>query len=367
MIAHLAKSSHILYANLSRSIDKFIKKHQELLDISGIDISYNDKYIDIHNKNFLKSVLVSYKDGAFSLEPISPLEDLQIAHNYIEVGRLHRFGKLHNDKICEQLYRSQNFIRDWKHIRIDRETFALEKEDLDFSEAYSVNVEDSFDLILQWIEKYKSLTEKYVSKQMFIPTLTGGLDTRALTYFWRDFIGKPITKYFLKINKTADARKYAEDPAAYLSKYGETIMNTAKLELAKDAVEHKLSSQVAKRLGNLEVQAKLENFQTSLSGLGTDSSQFIERMNNKEWVRQVVGTRCATERLIYPFYDDLFLRIKFHRVHEQRILFALMLCPDLLDIPLVSDRKFGQYMFSDLDLNVISYCEELLKKWNWKN
>ena len=46
---------------------------------------------------------------------------------------------------------------------------------------YSVDLKDAYDLIHKLLLKYKHGVESLLAQNKFIPTLTGGVDTRCLT------------------------------------------------------------------------------------------------------------------------------------------------------------------------------------------
>lgn len=217
----------------------------------------------------------------------------------------------------------------------------LEVKPNDYSRLYSVPIEDAFPLIRQWEEKYMDTVSDLCRKGEFIPTLTGGCDTRILTHFWRT--------HNLKCYRLRAVKK------------------DGKNNVEKGLKEIEISQKVIARLG-MELERKEEppDGMCSMSGAYTEATQYPELLNNRNFITDVVN-RCDFEwEQLQPFVDDLYLMIKPDELLEMRVLFMLLFCPDLLDIEFISDYKGSVfdsvYSFRDFG-EVIERCQRLIARW----
>lgn len=244
------------------------------------------------------------------------------------------YQKMLNSKEPELPYK---VITNYSQIKITR-TGELTVKENDYSELYSINIEDSSDIIDIWIEKYSDLVSDLCKQNKFIPTLTGGCDTRILTYFWRKF---DIKNYRLR-----------------------AVKKDGKNNVQKGQLEIDISKQVLSRLGkNAERLEEPPEGMISMCGTYTESTQYDELLNDKHFVTDVIN-KCNFEWYqLQPFTDDLYLLIKPSKKYEIRVLFMLLLCPDLLDIDLISDAGRGVYKFDSEFKDVITDCKELISRW----
>ncbi|MCM1404236.1 MAG: hypothetical protein NC133_01890 [Prevotella sp.] len=201
-------------------------------------------------------------------------------------------------------------------------------------------------LLLKWLKKYLQLATKEIENDNFIPNLTGGLDSRSLTWFWRDLY-------------------HGEDF------YLEAVKPDGKNEVARGQEEVETASQVLNRLG-LPLK-RVEKFQrTIFSGAFTDNG-----CNSKKWLNNTTfiydymalhfgfgSGKYFSNSFVCPFSDNLYLRISHPDRHYMRTLLGLLLCPDLLDIPLYSFSGEPQYQFYEKFANLISKVEQFIKQYN---
>ena len=311
-------------------------------DIFDIDIYRNDKAITIKNTHLVcpQFYFIKNKDG-FILSTDHKLKIngkkifepvLNIKHSMWGIDD--KFTKMLNSEKPELPYKVMD---NWAEICITKSGELTVKEN-DLSKLYSVDIEDSYPLIKVWAEKYQDIVSDLCRQKKFIPTLTGGCDTRILTYFWRKF---NLEKYRLR-----------------------AVKKDGKNNIEKGKIEISIAEKVIKKLGmNLERLEEPPAGIFSICGTYTEATQKQILLNDRQFVRNIIN-RCDFEWYqVQPFVDDLYLMIKPHRIFEMRALFMLLFCPDLLDIEIISEAGQGVYSF-DYFKDVVDDMRRLI--WKWK-
>ena len=311
-------------------------------DIFDIDIYRTDKAITIKNTHLVcpQFYFIKNKDG-FVLSTDHKLKEngrnvfspvLNIKHSIW--GIKGNFQKMLNSEKPELPYK---IIDNWSEICISKNGELTVKEN-DLSKLYSVDIEDSYPLIKVWAEKYQDIVSDLCRQKKFIPTLTGGCDTRILSYFWRKF---NLENYRLR-----------------------AVKKDGKNNIEKGKIEISIAEKVIKKLGmNLERLEEPPAGTFSMCGTSPEATQKQILLNDRQFVRNVIN-RCDFEWYqVQPFVDDLYLMIKPHRIFEMRVLFILLFCPDLLDIEIISEAGQGVYSF-DYFKDVVDDMRRLI--WKWK-
>lgn len=228
-------------------------------------------------------------------------------------------------------------ITSWSEVRLSR-SGDIDVKPCDMSRLYSVPVEESYPLIREWEEKYMDKVADLCRRNAFIPTLTGGCDTRILTHFWR--------KHDLKYYRLRAVKKDGK--------------NNVEKGLQEMMIAGKVLSRMGKDMERLEEPPR---GMTTMCGTYTEATQYPELLNDRRFITDVVN-RCDFEwSQLQPFTDDLYLMIRPEKLFQMRVLFMLLFCPDLTDIELVSDSREGIYTFNKKFRGIINECKELVWKW----
>lgn len=320
------------------------------------DFSYknNCNEITLENENMVMPQFYFYKLGnnfIFTnnlnkiLDKYPGLPNIIKNHGFINIANeknrdFQNFSKNHIVK--RALYQDLDklpykVINNWKGIKI-KKTGELKVRNFNFDKLYSVPIEDSYNLIKLWREKYLDLINDWCKKKKFMPILTGGCDTRILSYFWRNH--KELEFYYLREKKSGDQNAL------------------------KGKREIELSKQILKSLNlNLRRTEARGKDIIVIDGQYTEPTQYYYLLNNKKFITDTIN-RCngSIKRNILPFCDNYYLMIKPEKILQLRVLFMLLFCPDLLNIPLWSDSNYPEYNFSDFG-NLIYECKELIKRW----
>ncbi len=199
-------------------------------------------------------------------------------------------------------------------------------------------------LLLAWLEKYLILARREIENHNFIPTLTGGLDTRTLTWFWRDLYSYP--DYYLK-----------------------AVKPDGKNSVNKGYAEIEIATQILNRLGKSLARKEKYNRPT-FSGLFTENGRgWKKSLNNSNFIYDYIAYHFNYEDLYFgqnficPFVDNLYLQLKHPEVHYMRTLLALLLCPDLLDIQLYGFSNEPPYQFNTEFADLIPRVEQFIQKY----
>lgn len=228
-------------------------------------------------------------------------------------------------------------INNWSEIRLSR-SGDIEARPNDMSRLYSVPIEDSYPLIREWEEKYMDTVADLCRRGAFIPTLTGGCDTRILTHFWR--------RHSLKYYRLRAVKKDGK--------------NNVEKGLQEMMIAGKVLAEMGKDMERLEEPPR---GMVSMCGTYTEATQYPELLNDRRFIADVVN-KCDFEwPQLQPFTDDLYLMIRPEKLFQMRVVFMLLFCPDLLDIELVSDSREGVYTFNEKFSGIIGECRELVWKW----
>ena len=237
-----------------------------------------------------------------------------------------------------------NYIEKWKKVILHSDG-SFEMEENTFI-PFQLEIKDNYDLFKKFILKYKKLVDNLIDKKIFVPTITGGLDTRALTGLYRDRVDE-IPFYYLK-----------------------GVKNDGKNNVIKGLKEIEIAEQVCKRL---KLKAtRIENLKqndiqyVTLSGQFNENTNSYDNPNDTDWIYKILQHAWGNKDIyrydyqLLPFLDDDWLLFKQSMDFKelQRILFVLILARDLIHIPFISGASLlkiypeGLYLLNEfLDTN----------------
>ena len=234
------------------------------------------------------------------------------------------------------------FIENWSKVILHRDG-SFEKIDYPLK-PYSVELKDAYDLVHNLLIKYKLAIEKLLEEDRFIPTITGGLDTRCLSALYRD---KNIDTFYLN-----DIKQDGKN----------------RVDLGKKDLECALT--VANHLGITKHTEDL-NGKLTLSGMFTEGIRGMYNMdvNDERFIYKFIQHRHLNYNLLLPFSDDLFLQIKQPRKNVFRCLMCLILCPDLLQYGCIGTyttfikSNYQPYNFFENYKNYIKEAQDIIDYW----
>lgn len=323
---------------LTISSDNFYVKenHKNFYELGYIE--EKDK-ITILNTHFCMPQFYFKKDKNGWILTTKNISNIKLSHeDWIIDGIAYRMLNCDQSKLklnC-QIINNYSKIEIYKNGEIKITPF-------DFSKLYSVPIEKSIKNIQGWYSNIANIVDKFYEEGKFIPTLTGGCDTRILTYFWRD---KDIKQYLC---------------------HGVKRDGTNNIE--NGAREIKIAKSIINKFGkNMERLEDLPSGCITFSGTWTDNVKFSWMLDDKRFIMDVVN-RCFSFNSICPFLDDNYLMIKSNTSQELRCLFLMIFCPDLLDFnfPFVSGSNKPTYRFYEKfndELNIFNSCKDYLKKFS---
>ena len=256
-------------------------------------------------------------------------------NNYLKETLEEPYSRLKKSVQDDFIYNHIEFIENWSRVVVHSDG-SFEKEDYPLT-LYSVELKDAYDILHELLVKYRKLIQNYINYDNFMPTITGGIDTRALSSLWKD-IYKGDT-FFIK-----------------------EVKNDGKnlIELGQEDLE--CATLVGEALG-LTNHTNNRQGRKTLSGMYTDNINSLANiyLNEPDFVYKFIqhSTRWSGE--LRPFADDLYLQIKQPKKKLFRCLMVLLLCPELRGYPLVGTEwlyeKYGNRPYN-FDVEFAPYIEE---------
>ena len=239
-------------------------------------------------------------------------------------------------------YNHIDFIENWSKVIVNKDG-SFKKVDYPIT-PYSVELKDAYLLVYNLLMKYKNGVDKLISENKFIPTLTGGVDTRCLTALWRN---SNVSTFYTKEIKP-DGK-------------GNANLGYADLSCAL---------KVAERIGVNNHTNNNDGYIT-LSGMFTEATRGMYKMdiNDDRFIYKFIQHQRRSSKLLLPFADDLYLQIKQPKKNVFRCLLSLLLCPDLLDLEYIGTKKTFEkynnqpYSFYDEYGEYIDDAKDILKYW----
>lgn len=199
------------------------------------------------------------------------------------------------------------FIDNWKRLVVHPDgTFDLTEDDF---VPYTIPLIDAYDNLHKLFVKYKLYIESHIDK--FIPTISGGVDTRVLSSLYRNLTDK-IPGFYL--------RDYKLD--------GKNNVDLGKLDL-------ECAYKVADRLGIKNRFSVLPEGYLTMAGVFTENVRCMygQELNEPKFFYECIKHDRLQSRFIKPFKDELFVSIKQPDKDVFRCLALLLLVPDLMDLP----------------------------------
>lgn len=200
--------------------------------------------------------------------------------------------------------------------------------------------EEGVNTLLKWIAKYRRLVKKL---PRFVPTLTGGVDTRVLTAFWRNIYTGD--SYYLK----------------------PVHPNTTAVEAGEEEME--IAKEVVAKLGLSLTRTSVLNC-ASINGLFTGVGMKEDTINDADYLTYIAH-HYTKRPLQYglgliPFIDNLFLSIRHPEAHFMRTMLLLLLANDLVDIPLRGYTNQPKYLLREKFSGVCGRAEAFINSWGLK-
>lgn len=280
----------------------------------------NEAILDFVNRHFPNDVVQEVNEEPYSLFKESVKKDYKIKHI--------------------------QFIENWSKVIIHPDG-SFEKTDYPLK-PYSTPLKESYYLVHNLLIKYKKIIENLLKLGQFIPTITGGVDTRCLTALYRDKIKEyNINTFYIK-----------------------EIKNDGKNREGLSQADLDSAIKVANYLGiKNHTEDKSKKF--TVSGMYTEANRGMYNMNINDvrFIYKFIQHQIRGVWMVYPFADDLFLQIEQPNKDVFRCLLALLLCPDLLGIELIGTQETFEkhnkqpYYFFDEYRKAIEEAQEIIEYW----
>jgi len=295
---------------------------------------------------------------AFSFDPdlivkYAKEKGIELKDDYSNINNINENVRKHIKSSIRKRYKYNiNYIENWKSI-ILKSDGSFEKEDYNLN-AFSYDVIDHKEELLNFYNKYKMIVNDFIDRKLFLPTITGGLDTRAFIAFYRERINE-LDGYFLT-----------------------EVKQDGKSNYEQGLLEMQLASNVVKKIGLKENRInKLEDCDIpyiTITGMFNENANEYNNPNDVEYIYKVVqhgydNTHQYINK-ITPYMDDEYLMFK-QDGELFRVLAILILVPDLIHLPFITGTSLfnhfpeGVTIYPFLDKQ-INQAISILNFWNSK-
>lgn len=248
--------------------------------------------------------------------------------------------------VLERYKYNVQVIEKWKSVILKEDgTFQVKENDF---KPFSLDIYSHLYELKEFLLKYKKYINQLTDDAIFVPSITGGLDTRYLLGLCRE-----------KVN---------ELPGYYIK----TIKPDGKKDIKKGEAEAQIAAIVAKKFGIKDtiisdLRSDGRVFYT-MTGMFNENANTYDNPNDPQYIYKVIQHGWANNNHysnIMPFTDELYLR--FAQNNEfMRILLALLLTPDLIYVPLISGTSLHNYYprgYSFTQLQQLNDVLSLLRHW----
>ena len=256
--------------------------------------------------------------------------------------------------IGDYLFNHVNYIENWSKIIISQDG-QFEKIDYNLT-LYSMELKDSFDIVYNWLKKYKIAVNKLISENKFIPTITGGIDTRTLTFLYKPNIQENnINTFYIKAVKNDGKNRLI---------LGEADLNCA-LQVAEAIGINNYSEIIPS--GYVTVSGKFSESNRGMFGLEPNDQFFVFKIIQHHILKSGIS------KVLLPMADDEFLMIKQPGKDIFRCLLALLLCPELLTLPCIGTQNIFEkydnkpYNFYEENKIAIEEAKKIIAYWGENN
>lgn len=327
-----------------------ITEIQDICNLIWIEVGKITKNIVIASKNYMNNCLYIWKNEIVTNDLkklIRYLHDkninIKVTENFpyriTECNGKKCYG-YHNNRMWEMFSENKELkaVSFFEKIEINYKTKTISIKKFDFK-PFSIKIEDGLPYIRKWYKETKSFVDELGDK--FIPVLTGGVDTRILSVFWRN--NKKLKKYILEAVKW-DGMNHTD--------------------IGKREIE--TSRKILDKLGFGEMERIPFLGGVTISGKWTDLGTTDSLLNSIEELEAYTRT---TDNLLngLPFLNKNYLILKHPETEFMRILFSLLFCDDLLDINYYSTDNLNNYNYRERFSEKFKKCEKLIEKWGGFN
>lgn len=291
--------------------------------------------------NELPPALYIYKDTIYL-----NARDLLSADGILDEEMLEIPVKFSNKKKAEVFRKNVTVLTNVQSFDVDNLKVA---SFIDEDELFKYELKDNFELFYAFIKEIRENFEMRVGSGRFIPTLTGGLDTRVLLHFWLPYLSK-IDYFYLKSTK-----------------------QDGKNNVERGSKEVEIAKKIFKSLGreNITQIESLLGYGTA-SGIFTEGGRKKETLNNKDWILTYppVSSSYFTSfgsfnPGFHPFLFKEYLMLKHPEANFMRtLLYVLFVQPyQHSKIEFAGFADHDLYSYEEAFAEQIAKVNELLDYW----
>lgn len=292
--------------------------------------------------------LFCYSFDADSVVGFANYNNIKLTDTFDNLGDIDKNIRAHIKTSVMKNYKYNiSYIEGWSKVVIDSNGNVILLEKFPIDDLFKVGFKDKefYPQLKLFLNKYRKYLNELIDSKQFIPSITGGLDTRYLTGLFKGR-EKDIEYYYLK-----------------------EVKPDGKSDIEKGNLEVSIAEQVIRKLGIKATRVEKLDGHYTMSGMFNENANSYEEPNDPEYITKIIQHSYSNKNnygnKIMPFIDDDYLKFK-QDGEFMRILLTLILTPNLVFIPVVSGtglyNQFPDgYNFTQLE-KVNSVCT-LLHSW----
>lgn len=337
------------FVEFKPQIPKYNNWREYGISKNGNIIEFNTNYIACPCIYYVKQdELFCFSFDCDSVVEFAKNHNIELNDDFENLNDINDNIKSHIKKSVLKNYKyNVKYIDCWKKVTIDSKG-KLDVIKYDFT-PFTLDIKYNFNEFKKFLFKYKGVVGKLIKDKLFIPSITGGLDTRYFCGLYRNKIND-IEYYYLK-----------------------SVKQDGKNNVVKSEKELDISKQVLKHLGANAKMVETLNIDNknyfTISGMFNENSNSYKNPNDIQYITKIIQHSYSNtntyQNKVMPFIDDDYLQF-IQDGEFMRILLTIILIPDLIFIPLISGTSiYNQYPngYQFVQLSQIPQVMELLDYW----
>ena len=264
---------------------------------------------------------------AYSFDPDLVIEfakenNIELTDTYDNLKYINSNVKSHiKTSVLKRYKYNLNYIEGWKKVQLFSDgTFLVEDYNLKpFTKSIIKNRKD----LVKFFNKYQDIVNYEIDNKTFLPTLTGGLDSRAFIGYYK--------------NRVSELEGYFQTP----------VKQDGKNNVAHGALEVKLANRICNAIGLKDNMITDLGEYNTISGFFNENAEEYDDPNDFEYITKVIqhgwDNSHQYRNKITPYMDDDYLMFK-QEGERYRIMFLLYMVPELINYPFISGVSlFNKY------------------------
>ncbi len=282
--------------------------------------------------NFIAAPCIYYvkKDNlfCFSFDPYLVVDfakenNIELTDTYDNLLKINENVRCHIKQSIKKRYKyNLNYIENWSSVKLHEDgSFNVQQY---YLKPFTLDLKTNFNAFKELFLKYKKMVYTLIDEKRFLPTLTGGLDTRSFTGLYRERVGE-LDGYFLQ-----------------------SVKQDGKNNIAQGLMEQKFAKIISNKIGLAQNHFEDLGDKITLSGFMNENANSYDNPNDPEYIYKFIqhgydNTHQYINKLTIYMDDDY---LKFKQENEIfRLVTLLVFAEDLIHVPFISGTSvFNQFL-----------------------